>query len=304
MSGDDSSPNAPKKEIDSSTLNNKGNVTPPVTPPTTVTTSPPSPLVPPTEDARVKEIVGMYLIVALSVLIAIGGIVYVLHLSSPLLRTTLFVGVSGGVGGVFYCIRGFIYHNLKEEFSQKWKWWYLYQPLTGFVFGVLSYFLLVGGLLTLGSISQVDYSKGTLLYVSIAFLAGFSTKKFTEKLDDLASNFFSPSALSAASATPIVSLDVSGFPNPVTAEVSGSVTVAAKDGKGNTIVGYTGTVEITSSDQNAALPGKYKFQASDKGVHKFDVTLNTVGTQSIKAVDSGDNSVTGSQSSITVNAKS
>ena len=108
------------------------------------------------ENAMVMQYVGFYLIIALSVLIMIGSVAYLSHISSPLVRTVLYVGVSGGIGGVFYCIRGFIFHNVKNDFEAKWKWWYLYQPLTGFVFGILSYFLLVGGLLTLGSLAQAD----------------------------------------------------------------------------------------------------------------------------------------------------
>ncbi len=256
------------------------------------------------ENYKVMQYVGIYLIVSLSVLIAIGSIVYLLHVSSPLVKTVLYVGVSGGIGGVFYCIRGFIFHNVKNDFEAKWKWWYLYQPLTGFVFGILAYFLLVGGLLTLGSVDQVDYSKGILLYCSISFLAGFSTKKFTEKLDELASSIFSSSEKSAASETPVASFDVSGFPNPATSGALGSVTVTAKDAKGNSLGDYIGTVKITSSDKAALLPDDYKFQPSDKGTHKFNVTLNTTGTQLIKATDSADNSIIGSQTDITVKASS
>ncbi len=254
------------------------------------------------ENAMVMQYVGIYLIIALSVLIMIGSVAYLSHVSSPLVRTVLYVGVSGGIGGVFYCIRGFIFHNVKNDFEAKWKWWYLYQPLTGFVFGILSYFLLVGGLLTLGSVAQADYAKGTLLYCSIAFLAGFSTKKFTEKLDELASSIFSSSEKSAASEIPVASFDVSGFTNPITSGTLGWVTVTAKDAKGNTLASYTGTIKITSSDKAAVLPDNYKFQPSDKGAHELNVTLNTPGTQTIDVVDSGDKSIKGSQTSITVKA--
>ena len=221
-----------------------------------------------------------------------------------LLKTVLYVGVAGAMGGVFYGIRGFIYHNAEDDFQEKWKWWYIYQPVTGFVVGVFSYFLIVGGLLTLGAVSQADYSKGILLYCSIAFLAGFATKKFNEKLDELASTLFSTTAKSAtAKAAPAAKkFSVSGFTDPATAGKESSVKVTALDSKGKTVTGYTGTVNFTSDDAKATLPPSYTFQATDKGVHTFEkVVLNTAGSHTLTATDSKDNSITGSQT-VTVNA--
>ncbi|MGA2682091.1 MAG: hypothetical protein ABSF44_09875 [Candidatus Bathyarchaeia archaeon] len=252
---------------------------------------------------KTKTIVGFYLLAAIFVLIAIASVTYFEHLNSVLLKTVLYVGVAGGLGGVFYGIRGFIYHTSEDDFDPKWRWWYLYHPVTGFVLGVLAYFLIVGGLLTLGSVSQVDYTKGILLYCSISFLAGFSAKKFNEKLDELASTIFSTSSsASTKTASTAANLVVSDFPNPVTAGMAGSVKVTAKDAKGKLVTTYTGTVKITSSDNQATLPKDCRFQPSDKGVYTFtDVTLNTTGSQSITATDSQNGSITGSQTAITVN---
>ncbi len=91
-----------------------------------------------------------------------------------------------------------------------------------------------------------------------------------------------------------IHLAVSGFPNSVTAGVANTVTVTAKDASGNTITGYVGTIKITSSDANVVLP-------ANAGVGSFTVTLETVGSQTITATNIADSSVTGSQSSITVN---
>jgi hypothetical protein len=140
---------------------------------------------------KMKKLVGAYLLIALFALVAIAASVYFMKLTSVLLKTIIYVGVAGGIGGVFYCIRGFIFHTSQDDFDPSWKWWYIYNPVTGFVIGVLTYFLIVGGLLTLGSFPQADYSKGILLYCSISFLAGFAFKKFNSKLDELASTIFS-----------------------------------------------------------------------------------------------------------------
>ena len=97
------------------------------------------------------------------------------------------------------------------------------------------------------------------------------------------------------------SLLVSGFPNPSTAGVAGSVTVTAKDAYGNVATGYAGTVDFTSSDGSASLPSLYTFSGSDNGTRSFSTTLNTVGTQSITATDTLTGTITGTQSGIVVN---
>jgi hypothetical protein len=252
---------------------------------------------------RSKDIVGFYLLAAIFVLIAIAAVTYFAHLNDVLLKTVLYVGVAGGLGGAFYGIRGFIFHTSEDDFDPKWRWWYLYHPVTGFVLGILAYFLVVGGLLTLGSVSQVDFTKGILLYCAIGFLAGFSAKKFNEKLDELASTIFSTSTTSTTK-TPSVAtnLVVSGFLSPVTAGTAGLLIVTAKDAKGETVTAYAGTIKITSSDTQAQLPKDYTFQASDKGTHTFSgAILNTPGSQSITATDSQTSSITGSQTNINVN---
>src|SRR5260370_21046870 len=57
----------------------------------------------------------------------------------------------------------------------------------------------------------------------------------------------------------------------------------------NTVTNYTGTVQFTSSDGQALLPGNYTFVAGDNGVHTFSngVTLKTAGSQTVTATDGG-----------------
>ncbi|MGA2386719.1 MAG: hypothetical protein ABSG33_09315 [Candidatus Bathyarchaeia archaeon] len=253
---------------------------------------------------KIKTYVGSYLLASLLVLIAIAGTVYLMHLSSVLLKTVLYTGVAGGIGGVFYGIRGFVYHNAEDDFKTEWDWWYIYQPVTGFIVGLFSYLLIVGGLLTLGTVSTADYSKGLVIYLPIAFLAGFATKKFNEKLDELASTLFSagPDSATSKSPAPAVSLAFSDFPNPATAGTPVSFKVIAKNAKKKTAAGYTGTVAFTSDDKQAVLPPSYTFEASEKGVHKFKqaATFNSTGSHTITVTDSKDSTITGSQT-VTVN---
>jgi hypothetical protein len=102
-------------------------------------------------------------------------------------------------------------------------------------------------------------------------------------------------------ATPVASsLTVTGFPASVNGGTAGTVTVTAKDGTGATLTGYRGTVHFVSSDPNAQLPADYTFTATDNGVHTFSsVTLNTIGTQSLTALDPTDR-IAATQSGIQV----
>ena len=97
------------------------------------------------------------------------------------------------------------------------------------------------------------------------------------------------------------SLVVSSFPSPTTAGANHSFNVTAYDSFGNIATGYNGTVNFTSSDGAAVLPGAYTFVAGDFGTKNFAGTLKTVGTQSITATDAG-NALVNSQTGITVNA--
>ncbi|HEV3082802.1 MAG TPA: DUF4214 domain-containing protein, partial [Gemmataceae bacterium] len=108
---------------------------------------------------------------------------------------------------------------------------------------------------------------------------------------------------SGISVTPAVAqLVVSGFPTPVTAGTSATVTMTAQDPYGNVSKSYTGTVHFTSSDARASLPADYTFVSADNGVHPFSVTLKSAGTQSLTATDKTTATITGTESGISVAA--
>ncbi len=94
---------------------------------------------------------------------------------------------------------------------------------------------------------------------------------------------------------------VTGYPLDDTAGVANDVTVTAYDAYGNVATGYTGTVDLTSTDPHAVLPSSYAFGAADDGQHRFAVTLEMAGTRSITATAESTASLTATQSGITVN---
>jgi hypothetical protein len=89
----------------------------------------------------------------------------------------------------------------------------------------------------------------------------------------------------AINTSPRAGLQIAVSPASATAGVARSVTVSAFDLAGNPDPAYTGTVHFTSSDYQADLPADYTFTAADHGVHTFNITLKTAGTQSISVAD-------------------
>jgi hypothetical protein len=77
------------------------------------------------------------------------------------------------------------------------------------------------------------------------------------------------------------SVVTTAYPSPVTAGTANTITITIKDVYNNVVTGYTGTVIVSSSDEQMT-PFAYSFvPATDHGVHTFNVTLKTAGTQSI-----------------------
>jgi uncharacterized delta-60 repeat protein len=64
-----------------------------------------------------------------------------------------------------------------------------------------------------------------------------------------------------------------------------TLTVAARDPYRQNVSGYTGTVQFSSSDPSAVLPGSYTYQTGDYGVHVFTATLGTTGSRTISITD-------------------
>ena len=96
---------------------------------------------------------------------------------------------------------------------------------------------------------------------------------------------------------------VTSSPTIATAGVAETVTVTALDAFGNTVIGYSGTVDVTSTNDEAMLPPG---STLTNGVGTFQVTLDDSGTgpSSITATDSGNSGITGTESGIVVQAAS
>jgi hypothetical protein len=84
-------------------------------------------------------------------------------------------------------------------------------------------------------------------------------------------------------------LVITGLPSQVTAGSANTIMVTAYDSKNQLLVGYTGTVTLTSTDP-LFVPVSYTFVAADRGQHTFaNVQLRRSGTQSVFVRDAAVN---------------
>jgi hypothetical protein len=88
--------------------------------------------------------------------------------------------------------------------------------------------------------------------------------------------------------------------SPQTAGSSFSLTVTALTPSGTTDTSFAGTIDFTSTDPQASLPGTFNFPSSDDGTATFSVTLKTAGNQTITATDTTNPGITGTTSAISV----
>jgi len=89
------------------------------------------------------------------------------------------------------------------------------------------------------------------------------------------------------------SLNAAGTRSPST------LLVVALDASNNQSSGYTGTVQITTSDAKAILPANGPLQS---GAGNFQLTFETAGNQSVTATDTTTHSITGTSGTIVVTA--
>jgi hypothetical protein len=79
-----------------------------------------------------------------------------------------------------------------------------------------------------------------------------------------------------------------------------TLTLRAVDAFNNTATSYTGTVQFSSTDPAAALPGNYTFTAADGGTHTFTgLMFETAGPQSLQVTDAA-NAIGSAPQSLTV----
>ena len=103
------------------------------------------------------------------------------YITDSLIRFLVYVSFSGALGALIYCIRGFYQHIAKNDFDDKWDWWYVFRPLIGFIAGIYAYFILCC-LISMNT-SQINLIPGDpRCFCGISFLSGFCFTQFVEKI--------------------------------------------------------------------------------------------------------------------------
>jgi hypothetical protein len=108
--------------------------------------------------------------------------------ADPTIQILIYTASAGGIGGAIYNIKTF---TSRQTTVNEWDIWYMISPIVSIFFGIFSFVLIAGGVLVLSKEQSVS-SNTTFFYVGLAFLAGFATENFVQKLMDLAKVFFSP----------------------------------------------------------------------------------------------------------------
>lgn len=97
----------------------------------------------------------------------------------------LLCGLTAGVGGVVYCLRGLYVNTCAGDgWNPKWMPWYFIRPIVSLVCGVVSYLLLKAGLLVLDSAPR-EATNHMGFYV-LSFIAGLNVDKFLTKIEEIA----------------------------------------------------------------------------------------------------------------------
>ena len=100
--------------------------------------------------------------------------------------TAFLCALTGGVGGIVYCLRGLYVNTCVREggWDPKWMPWYFIRPIVSHLCGSISFIVLRTGLLVLES--QPKTESHEIGFYLLAFVAGLNVDKFVTKIEDLA----------------------------------------------------------------------------------------------------------------------
>lgn len=109
--------------------------------------------------------------------------------------TTAAMFLAGILGGCLYNFRGLIKHSTAGDFESRYSLSYYLRPASGGICGVIVFFLLLGGAMTLNVGSPTAGGAWTTLpgrmpYVALSLLSGYGSNEFMAKLKDLAESLF------------------------------------------------------------------------------------------------------------------
>lgn len=109
--------------------------------------------------------------------------------------TNCLMFVAGVMGGCLYSFRGITLHASRNDYCRDYDLTYYLKPLSSGISGLLVFFLLLGGALTLnigadGGTQSWQTFSGRMPYIAFSLLAGYGSHEFMLKLKDLAESVF------------------------------------------------------------------------------------------------------------------
>ena len=149
------------------------------------------------EDRTLQRLSAYYLIGCTIILMIIAILTHLNATSiSELRRLIIYVACSGGLGGLASSLYDYSKQIKDNNFNPNNFWYYVCSPVLGIVYGIFFLFLAVGGLLTLANAdpSHINTTFGdtktVMLYLAVAFLAGYAVDPFTLQLKAIAEGIF------------------------------------------------------------------------------------------------------------------
>jgi hypothetical protein len=144
-------------------------------------------------------VVSMAAFVALIALVPVvpaeglGGTLEVPTLRQVAVLTMVFMFVAGVLGGCLYSLRGLTKHTSANDYSANYDLSYYLRPISSGICGLMVFFLLLGGALTLnigGTGTGGMTFAGRMPYIALSLLAGYGSQEFMLKMKDVADSIF------------------------------------------------------------------------------------------------------------------
>lgn len=131
-------------------------------------------------------VVTVYLLGFLGLLV-FGGIVGLTHNLPVWLNTyhiAYFCTLSGGLGGLTYCLRSVYFHkSVRKDWDRDWHVWYVIRPFQSLIMGLLAFIFLSAGLMVLNADSKPESAHWG--YLALSFVAGLKVEMFLDKIEEI-----------------------------------------------------------------------------------------------------------------------
>jgi hypothetical protein len=113
-------------------------------------------------------------------------------------RLMLIVLFTGALGSFIHAATSFVDYVGNKRFVPSWTGWYLLRPFIGGALALLLYFVVRGGFITGTALPEASADAASFInpfgIAALAGLAGLFTKQATDKLNEVFTTLFRPSA--------------------------------------------------------------------------------------------------------------